>query len=170
MLTPLRLEACWKELGGGDAGAAYRAVRELAADPDRSVPFLRSHLRPAASADAARVAKLFADLDADAFEVRTRAQDVLEELGDAAEPALRKLRDGSPSAEARKRAERLLEKIADSSEWPRTRRAIAALEYAATPEARRTLEALAGGTPGMRTTDEARAALGHLTKSAEPGR
>jgi dipeptidyl aminopeptidase/acylaminoacyl peptidase len=45
-LSPSRLEECWNELGGADARAAYRAVRTLAADPRRSVPFLAGRLLP----------------------------------------------------------------------------------------------------------------------------
>jgi RNA polymerase sigma factor (sigma-70 family) len=43
-LSPSRLEKCWQDLGGEDAPAAYRAVRALAADPGRSVPFISRRL------------------------------------------------------------------------------------------------------------------------------
>jgi RNA polymerase sigma factor (sigma-70 family) len=52
-LSPARLEECWEDLGGEDARAAYRAVRALAADPGRSVPFLAGRLRPTVPADPA---------------------------------------------------------------------------------------------------------------------
>jgi WD40 repeat protein len=46
-LGKLQLEDCWKLLRSKeDAKAAYRAVRALANDPVRSVPFLAGHLRP----------------------------------------------------------------------------------------------------------------------------
>jgi hypothetical protein len=45
-LSQSRLEERWEDLGGEDARAAYRAVRALAADPARSVPFLAERLLP----------------------------------------------------------------------------------------------------------------------------
>ncbi len=56
-LSPSRLEECWEVLGGENAAAAYAAVRALAADPARSVPFLAKHLRPAGPAGHARSAR-----------------------------------------------------------------------------------------------------------------
>jgi RNA polymerase sigma factor (sigma-70 family) len=158
-LSSSRLDECWKDLDGEDAPAAYRAVRALAADPARSVPFLAARLRPSRPADPARLARLVAELDADGFDVRERAESELVRLGDAARPALRKLCEGPASAEARRRAEAVLEKLASSPEWPRQRRAVAALEHAGTPEARHHLEALAAARAETRLTEEARAAL-----------
>jgi dipeptidyl aminopeptidase/acylaminoacyl peptidase len=45
-LSPARLEEYWEDLRGEDAAAAYRAVRALADDPVRSVPFLAKRVRP----------------------------------------------------------------------------------------------------------------------------
>jgi WD40 repeat protein len=52
-LSPSRLEDCWEDLRSEDAAAAYRAVRALAADPVRSVPFLARRLRPTEPPDPA---------------------------------------------------------------------------------------------------------------------
>jgi RNA polymerase sigma factor (sigma-70 family) len=57
-LSPSRLEAYWKDLGGDDVPAAYRAVRDLAADPVRSVPYLARRLRSSELAYAAKMADL----------------------------------------------------------------------------------------------------------------
>jgi hypothetical protein len=161
-LSRAGLEQCWRNLGDDNAAAAYRAVWGLADDPARSVPFLRERLRPVPAAEPAVLARHLADLDANEFEVRQRAETDLTRLGDAAEPALRKVAAGASAPHVRKRAEGILDALVTSSERLRSRRAVAALEYAGTPEARRVLEGLAGGMPAARLTMEARAALGRL--------
>jgi hypothetical protein len=62
-----RLEECWNDLRSEDAAAAYRAVRALAADPERSVPFLERRLRSIEPAALVGLAPLLADLNADAL-------------------------------------------------------------------------------------------------------
>jgi WD40 repeat protein len=58
------LENCWKMLGSKEnARAAYRAVRTMANDPARSVPFLAGRLRPNEPSDAAEAEGLFAELN-----------------------------------------------------------------------------------------------------------
>jgi hypothetical protein len=163
-LTPDRLEACWKDLGGDNAAAAYRAVWSLTSAPAQSVSFIERNLRPAEAADPARLAQLIGRLDAEAFRDREAAEAELAELGDAATAALRKLSEGSPSAETRLRAERLLAKWPDSPRAARSRRAVAVLEYAGTAGASRLLEALASGVSGAVLTEEARQALARLEK------
>jgi RNA polymerase sigma factor (sigma-70 family) len=61
-LSPSQLEECWSNLRGEDAPAAYRAVRALAADPVRSVPFLAERLRSTQLADPTEPARLAEDL------------------------------------------------------------------------------------------------------------
>jgi WD40 repeat protein len=158
-LSPSRLEECWKALAGTDTPAAYRAVRALAADPGRSVPFLATRLQAPAPPYPAEVSRLVADLDADSFEVWARAEEELTKLGEAIRPALRKVLAGSPAPEVRRRVERVLDQPVTPPDWPRQRRALAVLEYAGTPEARRHLQALAGAKVESRLADEARAAL-----------
>jgi hypothetical protein len=55
-LSPQSLPACWNELASGDARAAYRAGWALSVPS--AVPFLRDHLRPAASAEQGRAAPI----------------------------------------------------------------------------------------------------------------
>jgi RNA polymerase sigma factor (sigma-70 family) len=162
-LSDARLKAGWDTLAEKDAEAGYRSVQQLAADPARSVPYLRERLRPVAPVEAERLKRLIADLDDDRFEVRERATAELGKLGEAALSALRAALAGRPTPEARRRLEQLVEK---QPQWPcsgerlRARRALEVLERAGTPEARRVLQALAGGAPGAWLTRDAKACLG----------
>ena len=83
-LAKEKLDAAWAALGGSDGGKAYEAIRELAGDPAKAVPFLAERVKPVTPPDSARVAKLIADLDADEFTVREAAQKELEKLGELA--------------------------------------------------------------------------------------
>jgi RNA polymerase sigma factor (sigma-70 family) len=161
-LSPARLEQCWKDLQSTDAGVAYRAIRALAGDPARAVPFLREHLPTVQPVDPAKLKQLLAELGAGPFKVREKAEAELLKLGAAAEAALRKYLDGEVPDEGRERAERIVETLMASLEWLRAVRAVAALEYGASPEARQVLEALAKGAADALLTREARAAQERL--------
>jgi WD40 repeat protein len=145
------LEKRWVELGADSAEVAYRALWQLAAGGKPAVAFLREQL----GADPAvelRVKKLIADLDADQFEARARANQELSLLGARAQRLLKKARESAPSAEVRRRVEDLLARLQDpgpgrASEDLRQLRAVQALEYAATPESRRVLQVLADKEP-----------------------
>src|SRR5262249_16604732 len=91
------------------------------------------------------------ELDNERFEVRQAALKGLEQLGELAEPSLRKALRGQPSAEVRLRAEQLLARIAGAFTTPeqlRQLRAVETLEHLGTAEARALLEALAPGALG----------------------
>jgi hypothetical protein len=163
VLSPARLEECWTALRANNPALAHRALRTLAADPARSVPFLARRLRSAPSADRALLSRLTAALDAETFHEREQAESELTALGFAAEAALQKLRDGTGPAEGKRRAGVLLERLAE--EWLRARRAVAALEYSGTPEARQVLQSLTGVTADQRLADEARTALARLNRN-----
>lgn len=77
-------------------------------------------LRPASPADAARVAKLLADFDADDYAVREAATAGMKAVGWAAEPALRKALADGPSPEARMRAREARKAITDATRVLRT--------------------------------------------------
>jgi RNA polymerase sigma factor (sigma-70 family) len=161
-LTARQREALWADLAGDDAARAYRAIHELAAAPGQAVPFLKARLRPAAGGEPKQIAALLADLDSDDFSVREKASAGLEELGEAAESALRQALEGSPSAEVRRRVEVLLRKLRKESPGPgrlRELRALEVLEQVGGPEARQVLAALARGAPEARLTRDAKAAL-----------
>jgi WD40 repeat protein len=163
------VERCWRDLAGGDARAAYRAVWGLVRVPGRSVPLLREKLRPAPAGPPRRIDRLVADLDSDSFTTRRDATAALEGLGEVAEPALRQALRDPPSAEVGRRVKRLLSKLdapvppSERLRWPR---ALTVLEQVGTPEARGVLEMLAKGAPEARLTQEAKAALARLAKRA----
>jgi RNA polymerase sigma factor (sigma-70 family) len=157
------LDRLWGDLAGTDAGKGRRAVGKLLAAGEAVVPFLRKNLQPAA-VDAARLRRLIADLDSEAFAVRQQAARGIEELGDLAKDALQETAAGAASAEARKQAERLLEEIENRERHLRGGRlrevrAVEVLERVGGQEARQVLRELAGGMPQTRLTREAKTAL-----------
>jgi hypothetical protein len=107
-----------------------------------------------------------ADLDGANFKTRDAATKALADLHRLAEPALRAALDRGPSAEARQRLNKLIaglvrEPMADEI---RAGRAVKALELADTLETRALLGEWAGGAPGARLTEDAKAALGRGAK------
>jgi hypothetical protein len=167
------LETHWTDLASDDATKGYRALCTLVHWPDHTVPFLRQRLQPIPKAQVQRIAQLIADLDSPQFAVRQQATAELEQLGDAAEPALQHVLAGQPSLEVRQRAERLLAKVRAapiSGERLRVLRAMEVLEYIGTPAVRPILASLAQGAPEDPLTQEAKASLERLTKrrSAPP--
>jgi WD40 repeat protein len=169
---PLDLKALWADLAGDDAARAYRAIQALIASPERTLPFLRAHLRPASAPVAPdRLAKLLADLDSSRFTVRAKAETELGHLGEAAEPALERALTGPVSLEKRRRLEQLLAKVSQLREQDppperlRQLRALEVLEQIGTPAARHLLEVLASGAADAWLTGEARAVLRRLEAS-----
>jgi hypothetical protein len=156
------LKGAWDDLALADGDRSGAALARLAADPQRSLPWLRRHLRPAVAPDAETVQKLVADLDSKTFTVRKKAQQALEELDEAAAPALRRALKTPRSAEQQRHIEELLEKAADLSPGRlRQVRAVEALERIGTAEALALLTELAGGAEA-RLTREARASKDRL--------
>lgn len=158
---PTDRQALWTALAGADAAHAYKAICVLIADRS-SVSFLRQRLHAVAARDSARIARLVADLDSDAFAVRESATRELERLSKLAEPALRKAAAAQPSLEARRRIEQLLQKVkgpVTDSDSLRALRSVEILEQIGSPEARWVLEKLADGAAEARLTLEAKAAL-----------
>jgi WD40 repeat protein len=160
-----RLEAAWAALGENDGGKGYEAVRQMAGDPAKAVPFLAERVKPAALPDPARVKKLIADLDADEFDVRESARNGLEKLGELALAPAREALKGRPSAEQRRALEDVIKGAAApsmSGERLRLVRALEALEMAHTPEAVKLLKAVAAGAPDTLPTTQARSSLTRL--------
>ena len=96
---------------------------------------------------------------------RQRAAADLEQLGEAAAPALRQALARDLSAEARRRVQQLLRKgqeLVPSGEPLRALRAVEVLEQVGTSEARRVLQSLARGAPEARLTGEAKRARERL--------
>ena len=153
------LKDAWEELAGNDAPVAYRTVLRLIAAGADSVPFLGEQLRPSPPLKA--IEPLIADLNSDKFSVRQAATRKLEDIGEAAESALRQalLRNGS--LEHRRRIEILLGKLNQPPNGRQLRilRALTVLERTGSKAARELLQTLAAGVPEARQTREARAAL-----------
>jgi WD40 repeat protein len=167
--SPEQLEATWRDLGGMDGPAAFQAFWRLTASPRETTAFLGERLMPVAAADAARIARLIADLDSEQFTVRDAAVRELEQLAERAEPALRKLLAGQPSPEARRRAEMLVRQL-EGPILPRERlqqeRALAALERIGSPDVRQVFTKLAEGAPDAWLTQQARTALDRRNKAS----
>src|SRR6266540_4273887 len=123
-----------------------------------TVPFLAERLRPVPRVQDERLTRLIADLDSAQFQVRSRASKELEQLGELAEPALRKALAGKPSPEVRRQLKLLLDQVGSrplSSEQFHVLRAVEVLEQIGTPGARQVLEVLTTGAPEARLTREA---------------
>jgi WD40 repeat protein len=160
-----RLGVLWKQLGHEKAEQAYEAMRQLEDTPHQAVDLVRSQLKPAAAVDAKRIARLVADLENDRFEVRMRATQLLEKLGEVSESELRKRLADNPPLEVRQRVEQLLGKLMGPVTDPdrlRAQRGVEILEHIGTPAAKIALEALAKGAPEARLTQEAKEALARL--------
>jgi WD40 repeat protein len=167
-LTDKEQAALWDDLGSSDGKEAYRALLRLAAAPRESVPLLRRHVQPVARGpDSAALLRLIGELDSDDFKVRERAQEALEQAGEAARPAAVEALASKPSAEMKRRLSALLERL-DAPEVPpgmvRPLRALEVLERVGNPEARKLLEELARGRADSVLTREARGALERLDR------
>jgi hypothetical protein len=160
-----RLAALWTELASDDAVKAYRAMQDLVAAPQQSVPFLTRRVQPEARVTDERITQLIAKLDNERFEAREAAAVELAKLEKRAEPLLRKTLAKGPSPEVRRRIESLLSKLQGPVTFGATLRSlriIEVLEHTATPEAHQLLDKLAAGAPDARLTREAKAALQRL--------
>ncbi len=167
-----RLEKLWNELAGEDAAKAYRAVLDLAAAPEQSVPLLRQRLAAAAAikVDSERIARLLTQLDSAEFELREKASQSLQELGILAEPALRRALRDKPSLEVRRRLEQILDKLESGARPPdqlQILRAFEVLELIGSSEAEQVLRERSQGSPDSWLTHEAKASLARL--AARPG-
>jgi WD40 repeat protein len=165
----VNLVESWADLGSAEPGRAYGAIRRLAADPARAVPYLGPRLRPVPAVADTRLARLIADLDEDDFATRQRAHAELAGHGTVAEAALRRALKGSLSAEQRKRVGELLEKLQAERQGEALRpvRAVVVLERIGSDAARQVLLRLAGGDRRALLTQEANAALRRLVRKPD---
>jgi WD40 repeat protein len=169
-LTAKELDGAWRDLASTEGARSFDAAILLSSGAARQVvPYLRERLRPATrpTVEPDRLARLVRDLDDDTFEVRERATKELEELGEAASPALRKALAGQPTVEARRRLEELLEKVSARELPPerlRSVRALRVLEDLDNPDTRKLLKELAGGAADDPLTLEAAAVLARLAR------
>jgi hypothetical protein len=156
---------CWTALAGGDAVAAFQAIRRLAAAPEQTLPFLRDHLKPVPAPDEKRVWQLVDMLDSAEFPTRQKAADELEKQADTAAGMLRQILDKeNPSLEVRRRLRHILENFDSNPELLRAVRAVEVLEWIGTPEAGRFIRDLANGAADARLTREAVEAKRRLSR------
>jgi RNA polymerase sigma factor (sigma-70 family) len=161
------LRTRWAHLAGADARKARVAVEALTAAPRVALPFLKARVRPVGRAQPEQIQRLITDLDSGEFTTRDAATKALATLGAEAEPALRQVLRGNPSAETKRRVEALLQgpppRAIPSGELLRQLRAIEVLERIGSPEAASFVRELAAGAPSARQTLEAQAAHQRLS-------
>jgi hypothetical protein len=167
-LSADKLNSLWNDLASNDPRQAFPAIHQLAGASNQAVPFLQERIKPVANVPAKRLEQLLADLDSSSFEVRNKASEQLQKLGELAEPALRQALAAQPALELRQRLEKLLED-APSFRVPapdqlQALRSVQVLERIGTAEAQEVLQALARGAHEARLTYEVQAALDRLEK------
>jgi hypothetical protein len=150
----------WQRLDDPDAARGYQAIGRLLAYPEDALSLLR-HLD---RGHRQQVEKLIAQLDADEYESREKAEQQLRRLGSNCRAALEEAhKTGTP--EMNRRIDRLLRQLRHPGpdlSLLRPRRVLEVLERLATPEARALLEELADTHPDATLRNEARAALRRL--------
>jgi hypothetical protein len=168
-LSAADVAARWRDLAARDAGNAYRAIWDLSAAPELTVPCLKQRLSAVPHPDAQRIAGLISDLGSMRFQARQAAEANLKKLDVLAESALRKALQAESTLETRRRIEQLLQGITDPAppaERLQMLRAVTVLEQIGSPEAIELLRTLSKGAPDAYVTREARAALERLLQDA----
>jgi len=107
-LTPEGLAKLWDELADADASKSYRAFWMLAADPERSRPFLKQKLQAAGAGEVEQFRGWIDQLGDDEAAVRERATERLKANIHAVGRLLEAALADGPSPEARRRIEGLL--------------------------------------------------------------
>jgi hypothetical protein len=168
VLKAEQVEALGKTLASTDAAKAFQALQTLRDAPAEAVAWVKAHVPPAAAVPAERIRGLIADLDDQRFAVRQKAAQELENLGEAAEPALRRVLEGQPTLALRRQVEQLLDRAATTAppQILQALRAVELLEWVDTAEARQVLEALARGVDGAPLTRAAKATLKRQREAA----
>jgi WD40 repeat protein len=169
-LTAKDADRLWNDLQSDDAAKADHAMRLLRGAPKVALTLLQDRLKPAAGAEQEKIDKLIADLDSEGFDDRAKATQELENLGEIAEPALRKALEAKPSLEASQRIEELLQKFTKKTFTPektREDRALEVLEHMGGEDARSLLEKLAGGVDGAWMTQQAKVAMERAKAAAK---
>jgi hypothetical protein len=165
---PPKRQALWATLAGTDTPAAHKAIWELAADPEGTVGFLETKLKPVPAAADGEIARLIAELDSDNFAKRQAAQRQLTKIGNQVVPRLFEALSKPASLEQRQRLQNLVKELGSprlSGEELQRFRGVEVLERIGTAEARRVLAGLAKGAPGSRFTREAKESLERAEKT-----
>jgi len=101
--TSEELAALWEDLLSDNPAKSEPAAYRFLEAPESSLSFIRKHVKDMPKASAKQVAQFIADLDANDFRTRTRAENELARLGVAAKSALEEALKNPSSAEHRKR-------------------------------------------------------------------
>jgi hypothetical protein len=128
---------------------------------------LLARLRSLWTRDEEQIGKWIAKLNADRFTEREAATRKLHELGDLAEPTIRRILARDPPLESRRRLTGLLEELDEPDVLigrQRPLRAIEVLEFLATEEARGVLAAIANEAPSTRVARDAKDSLARLAR------
>jgi hypothetical protein len=158
----------WDALGSEDTRLANKAVWTLSMGDEAVRAMLRERLHPA-KWNRKQIEQLVSDLGSELYEVRKTATKELENIGEAAEPLLKKTLSAGPNLEGRRRIEAILQRISTNPDHMRTRRAIRILEHMGDDTSLRILESLATGSEEAVLTQKAKGALARMrTKSAPP--
>lgn len=172
-LEPKYREALWEDLFDKDRAKSGPAVRGLLAGAPEVVPLMADRLpKTTQSADeiknrAKRISTYVSQLTSDTdFDTRLAAEEALDKLGPAAEPAIRTALT-SADPEVRYRAGRLMKRLkGEESEAALAMkvagRMVRILERANTPEAKDLLKKMSDGEYGPEYLDPAVAALGRM--------
>jgi WD40 repeat protein len=132
------LDDLWAGLAVPNAALGFRPMWTLVGRPAQAVPYLARQLKPAPGPSEKEIAQLVQDLDSDDFDARQRATRWLGEMGEVAEPSLRKALTSARSLEQRRRIEALLPPLAAlamASQQLQRLRAVEVLERIGTPDA-----------------------------------
>ena len=160
--VPADLGPLWDDLAK-DAAAGLRAARLLGAAGDKAVSLLAGKVAAKKPVDPAAVKKLIADLGADDFATREKAEKALRALGPPAGPHLRAAAGANPPPEVGRRLGALLRALdarALTADEVRETRAVQALAWAGTPAARELMAKWAAGDPEAVLTKAAAGAPG----------
>jgi WD40 repeat protein len=164
-LTAEEFDELWDELGDADAFNSYRAIRHMAAEPQRSTALLAKHLEPVPSGDEKRLEKLVADLQNANGGIRRKAMTELRGFGEAALGALSQIPQNQRHQQSIMIVMNKLEVRYATPERARALKAVQILERIGTPEAKQSLEKLAKGAAGTRLTVAAKTALDNFPTS-----
>jgi len=170
-LESAELNRAWNDLAVADAAAAFDAIRLLAIDPERALPFLRERVKPVPKADSKKVTDLLRDLDSRKFADCRHAATELAKIADQTADTLREELKTTSSAEVRRQLHAILEGLETGTpEMLHGIRAVEVLEMMATPAAEKMLAELGTGAQAFRLTREAVAARDRLRKMGPAGR
>lgn len=158
------LAGLFTKMSGADAKIAFQSMIQLARTPAQTVKMLDEKIAPAKKPDTGdkSIKQWIHDLGSGQFAVRTKANQMLQKIGPAAEPDLRAALPNAADIETRRRIEELLDRLA-LHQWTAEEithaRAVEVLEAIGTPEVRAVLTRWTTGDPAAILTIEARKAL-----------